>query len=147
MKDFDSLADEPWRIQVDDYDLNEPTICYPDPDRRGCFVGPLGMVHVGATVKDDEGEEMLDLEGADGRNLAAVACLPQIARLFRWIDTEYAKLGISENEQYNQFVDALKDKVCWIRACIDDRPETMTIGLHGFEPHPETGVDTDSGKQ
>ena len=132
MKNFDSLADEDWRIQIEAHDINEPTICYPDPDRRDCFVGPLVMVHVGVTTEDDEGDDALDLEGADGRNLAAVACLPQFAQLFRWIDSQYDKLGVSENAEYNTFADALKDKVDWIRSCIDDRPEILNVGQHGF---------------
>lgn len=137
MKEFDSLADERWRILVDEHDLNEPTICYPDPDRRGCFVGPLAMVYVGATVEDEDGEEVLDLADSSGRNLAAVACLPKFAELFRWIDKQYAKLGVSESEEYNNFVDALKDRVDWIRACIDDRQEMMNAGVHGFEDYRE----------
>lgn len=139
MKDFYSLADEDWRIQIDENELTEPTICYPDPDRRGCFVGPLATVHVGTTVENEDGEEVLDLECADGRNLVAVACLPQIAKLFQWIDNEYAKLGVSENEDYNNFVDALKDKVDWIRTCIDERPETLNAGQHGFERNRRNG--------
>ena len=62
MKNFDSLAEADWRIQVDEYDINLPTICYPDPDRPGFIVGPIASVHVGATVDDDEGDEALDLE-------------------------------------------------------------------------------------
>lgn len=137
MKDFDSLADEHWLIQIDERELTEPTLCYKDPDRRGFLVGPLVTVHVGTTIDDDDGFEVLDMEGADGRNLVAVACLPIFAELFRWIDQQYSKLGASENEEYNNFVDALKDRVDWIRACIDDRPATMNPGTHGFEEYRE----------
>ena len=133
MINFDSLAEEGWRIQVGAYEIDEATICYPDPDRRGCLVGPLATINVGATVEDEDGEEVLDLEGADGRNLAAIACLPQMAGLFRWIRSEAGKLGVSENDEYNAFVDELTDRIDWITACIDERPETMNVGLHGFE--------------
>jgi len=146
VKEFDSLADEEWRIQIDHYDLNEPFMCYPDPDDPRKFVGPLVTVHVGVTVKDEEGEEVLGMEGDDGRNLAAVACLPQFAELFRWIDRKYKELSIRENIEtwplkaapgtiagdYITFADALKKRVDWITSCIDDRDETMNAGQHGF---------------
>lgn len=130
---FDDLRDEDWRIQVDDYDLEEPKLCYPDPDDHRKLVGPLVTVHVGAITEDDAGEDALDMEGADGRNLMAVACLPQIAELFRWIRTEYESLGVSESEEYSVFVDSLKDRIDWIAACVDERPETLNHGLHGLE--------------
>ncbi len=135
MKNFDSLANEDWRIVVDEYDINEPTICYPDPDRGGSFVGPLAKVPVGATVENDDGEECLELDGADGRNLYAVACLPHFADLFRWIESRYSALGVSENDEYNAFVDELKDRVDWIRACIDERDMEIaaTGGPIGFQ--------------
>lgn len=137
MNEFDSMADEDWQIRVDGFDLNEPSICYPDPDRRGGFVGPLAVVYVGATVELD-GEEVLDMESADGRNLAAVACLPQMAQLFRWIIQAYSDLGVSENDEYNAFVDELIDRVQWIRNCIDFRPDMMNVGQHGFIRYPES---------
>ena len=129
MRKLDSLADEDWQILVDEYDINKPTICYPDRERRGCFVGPLAKVPVCATFENEDGDECLELDGADGRNLYAVACLPQFAELFRWIDSEYSKLGVSESDEYNAFVDSLKDRVDWIRACIDERD--MQIGATG----------------
>ena len=121
MKKFDSLADEDWRILVDEYDINEPTICYRDPDRWGAFVGPLAKVMVGATYESDDGDECLVLDGYDGRNLSAVACLPQFASLFRWIERKHPELGVSENDEYNAFVDELLNRVHWIRECIDER--------------------------
>ena len=127
MRNFDSLADEDWRILVDEYEINEPTICYPDPDRRGAFVGPLAKVPVGATVENDCGEECLELDGADGRNLYAVACLPHFADLFRWIASRYSTLGVSENDEYNEFADELKDRVDWIRECIDERDMEIAV--------------------
>ena len=136
MKDFDSLADENWRILVDEYELNEPTIYYPDSDRPGFIVGPIASVHVGATVDDDEGDEALDLEGEDGAILAAVACLPQIANLFRWIDAEYYKLGGIENGEYDSFVHGLKVRIDWIRDCINKRPKVLNVGQHGFTSFP-----------
>lgn len=140
MKNFDSLADEDWRILVDEYDINEPTICYRDPDRLGAFVGPLAKVMVGATCESDNGDECLVLDGDDGRNLYAVACLPQVASLFRWIECKYAELPVSENGEYNAFVDELKDRVDWIRECIDDRnAEIGAAGAGasiGFARHP-----------
>lgn len=126
---FDKLANEDWQILVDEHDINQPTICYPDPDRRHAFVGPLALVPVGSTVENEDGEEVLELDGADGRNLYAIACLPQFAELFRWIDAKYAELGVSENAEYNSFVDDLKSRVDWIRDCIDDRD--MEIGVGG----------------
>ena len=128
MKDFDSLANEDWQIMVDEYDINEPMICYPDPDRRGAFVGPLVKVHVGATVEGEDGDEVLDLEGFGGRNLYAVTCLPKFAKLFKWIDSQIYALGVSENDEYNKFVDDLQSRVDFIRSCIDDRD--MEIGAH-----------------
>jgi len=135
MKNFDSLADEDWRILVDEYEINEPTICYPDPDRPGAFVGPLAKVPVGATVENDDGEECLELDASDGRNLYAVACLPHFADLFRWIVSRYSALGVSENDEYNAFVDELKDRVDWIRECIDERDTEIaaTGGSIGFQ--------------
>lgn len=133
MTDLFSLADEDWRAIIDECDLNEVEICYPDPAGRGRMVGPLVKVFVGSTTSDEEGEEVIDTEGADGRNLAAVLCLPQFASLFRWITKEYDKLGVSESDEYNTFVDELKNRVDWIRQCVDDREETMNAGEHGFD--------------
>lgn len=131
---FDRLANEDWRIMVDEYDINEPMICYPDPDRRGAYVGPLVRVQVGATVENEDGDECLELNGADGRNLYAVACLPHLAALCSWIDRNYASLGVSENDEFNKFADELKARVDWIRALIDDRDMELaaTGGAVGF---------------
>jgi hypothetical protein len=136
MTDFKSLADEDWRIVVDEAELNEPTICYPDPIRPRALVGPLVMIHVGSTVDNDEGEECLDLEGADGRNLAAVACLPQFAELFRWIGKGMSELNavhFDSQHDYGRFMQELRARVDWITSCIDDRDETMNAGMHGFD--------------
>lgn len=133
MSKFFDLADQDWRVNVDECDINEPTICYPDPDQRGRIVGPLATLHVGVTVEDEEGEEAIELDGDDGRNLAAVACLPQLAELCRWIDAKYKALGVSADDEFNQFVDELKGRVDWIRDCIDGREPQMHPGLHGFE--------------
>ena len=133
MRDFFSLADEDWRAVVDECDLNEVEICYPDPAGRGRMVGPLLKVHVGCTTSDEEGEEVIDMEGADGRNLASVMCLPHLASLCRWITKEVDKLGVSANDEYNTFVDELTNRVDWIRSYIDDREDTLNAGEHGFE--------------
>lgn len=138
MTELAMLADEDWRVQIDECDINAPTIAYSDPDKPRCFVGPLVTVHVGSTVDDDEGNEALDLEGADGRNLAAVACLPQFAELLCWIELEQAKLNSvhfdSQNE-YGQFMLELRERTRWIAACINDRQETMGPGMHGFDKY------------
>ena len=133
MSTFYELADQDWRVNVDLCDMNEPTIEYPDPDRPKRMVGPLVTLYVGVTVEDEDGDEALELDGDDGRNLAAVACLPQLAGLCRWIDSEVRKLGVSVDDEYNQFVDALKDRVDWIKDCIDNRPPYMHAGQHGFD--------------
>lgn len=138
MKDFQSLSDEDWRILVDEYELNEPTICYPDPNRRGAFVGPLAKVPVGCTVENEDGDEVLEIEGADGRNLYAIACLPQFAQLFKWIDDQYSNLGVSGDDEYNRFVDELKTRVDWITACVNERDmqigPSSNIGFSRFTP-------------
>ena len=121
---FDDLAREDWLIMQGD-DITEPTIGYRDSSRRGAYVGPLAKVMIGCTIENEDGVECLDLEGADGRNLYAIACLPQFAELFRWIATRYEKLGVSRDNEFNQFVDELKDRVDWIRACIDDRTDEI----------------------
>lgn len=129
MKDFCSLSDEDWRILVDEFDVNEPTICYPDPDRRGAYVGPLAKIPVGCTVENDDGDEVLDLEGADGRNLFAVACLPQFAELVRWIRAERAKIDQPSPlpiEALMRFLRQLLERIDWIEQCINDRD--MEIG-------------------
>lgn len=127
MNTFDSLANEDWRIVVDEYDLNEPTICYPDPDHRGCFVGPLAMVPVGVTTEDDDGNDVLELDAADGRNLYAIACLPHFAELFGWIRAQAAALPESE------FVNGLMARVDWIETTINERDVQMGVGVFGFE--------------
>ena len=121
---FDDLASEDWLIMQGD-DITEPTIGYRDSTRRSAYVGPLVKVMIGCTIENDDGVECLDLEGADGRNLYAIACLPQFAELFRWITKQYAKLGVSESDEYNKFVDELKDRVDWICATIDDRADEI----------------------
>lgn len=137
-KPFDSLADEDWRIMIDEYDVNEPTICYPDPDRRGAFVGPLAKVHVGCTVENDDGDEVLDLSGASGRNLYAVACLPQFAELLRWAKKEMGSLNaihFDSASQYGRFMIELRERIAWIEACINDRDMEIGSGSGpvGFE--------------
>lgn len=132
---FQSLSEEDWRVLVDEYEINEPTICYPDPVRRGCVVGPLVTVHVGATVDDDCGDEALDLSGADGRNLAAVMCLPQFAQLFKWIREEQKSLELPHPDpvaRISRFYRELINRVDWIESCIDDRDEVMSTGMHGM---------------
>lgn len=121
---FDDLADENWLILQGD-DITEPQIGYREKNRRGAYVAPLAKVMVGCTIENEDGVECLDLDGADGRNLYAIACLPQFAELFRWITKQYAKLGVSESDEYNKFVDDLKARVDWIRACIDDRTDEI----------------------
>jgi hypothetical protein len=133
MSTFFEMADQDWRVIVDDCDITEPTIAYPDQRGRGRMVGPLVKLYVGVTVTDEDGDEALELDGEDGRNLAAVACLPQLASLCRWISKEIAKLGVSENDEYNVFVDELRNRVEWIRECIDEREPYMHPGEHGFD--------------
>lgn len=125
MSTFNDLADEDWRIVIDD-EISEPTICYPDPSRRGAYVGPLARVYVGCTIENEDGDECLELDGDDGRNLFAVACLPQFADLCKWIDARYGKLGVSENAEFNKFVDELKARVDWIREIIDTRTDEIS---------------------
>lgn len=137
MKDFDSLADEDWRIVVDEHDINEPTICYPDPDRRGCMVGPLVTVPVGCTVENDDGDEVLDLEYASGRNLYAVACLPQLAGLLRWAKAGMESLNpihFDEQTEHGRFMQELRQRIDWIETCINDRDSEIGGGsVIGFE--------------
>ncbi len=139
MKDFDSLADEDWRIIVDEYDINEPFIGYPDPDRRGCFVGPLVKVNVGATIQSEEGIEVLELDGCDGRNLFAVACLPQLADLMRWTKQAMQKLNsvhFDSQHECGQFMQELRERVAWVEDCINARDTEIGNtggGSVGFE--------------
>jgi len=138
MKDFDSLANEDWKIMVDEYDINKPSICYSDPDRRGAFVGPLAEVHVGATVENEDGDEVLELDGADGRNLYSVACLPHFAELFRWMRDGMNQLNsvhFDSQTEYGQFMRELRDRMEWIAECIDDRDMEIgaSSGVIGFE--------------
>ena len=126
MKTFDSMADEDWRIGVDACCLEEPYIVRPDSHRLGCFAGPLVTVHVNDLTENDDGYEMLDLEGVGDRNLFAVTCLPHFAQLFRWIKQNIGKLGVSESAEYNNFVDSLCDRVDWITALIDERDHEIT---------------------
>lgn len=140
-EDFDSLADENWCILIDDYDVNEPTICYPDTDRPGAFVGPLVKVHVGTTVENEDGDEVLELDGAEGRNLYAVACLPQLAGLLRWMKGGMASLNpvhFDGQHEYGRFMRELRDRIAWIEGCINDRqmeigPGSGSIGFEKFE--------------
>ena len=140
MTPFEAMATQQWRCQVDEYDLNEPTICYRDPTRPTVFVGPLATVPIGATEEDEEGETVLDIGGPDGMNLAAIMCLPQFAGLCEWIQNELSTLGPSKcdesgEDKYGAFVAGLRDRVGWIVSCINKRDETMTVGLHGFESY------------
>lgn len=126
---FDELADQRWRILLEADDINEPSIQAVDPDRRGCFIGPLAVIPVGATTEDSDGIEMLETDSDDGLILAAVACLPQFAELFRWVRNAFGDAPRSP------FVDELLDRVCWIEACIDDRDDALYPGQHGFESY------------
>jgi hypothetical protein len=133
---LETLAGEDWRIIVDEADINSPTICYPDPTRRHALVGPLATVHVGCTESDEEGEEVLDLGGADGRNLVAVACLPQMVELLIWIKVHQNKLNpihFDSQSENGRFMQGLQKRVDWILECVNDRDETMGAGEHGFE--------------
>lgn len=111
MRDFENIADEDWQIVVDKYDLNSVMICRPDESRRGVFIGPMAVINVGCTIETDEGDEVLDLSGEDGRTLFSIACLPHVAGLFRWIKKRYTELGVAESEEYNRFVDELMVRV------------------------------------
>lgn len=137
---LDSLADEDWRFQIDADQINEPTICYPDPGRRGCFVGPLATVFVGATEENEDGDEVLCVSGADGRNLAAIACLPHFAGMFRWMRQEMERLNpihFDRQSDYGRFMRELRDRMNWIACCIDERDAESDggfgPGMHGFQ--------------
>lgn len=132
---FDSLIDEDWMVHVDRDDINEPYTCRADEGIFGKrWIGPLVKVPVGSTEVDEDGEEVLDLSGPDGRNLAAVACLPEIARLFHWINEQYVQLSDAEDSSYAQMVDELIDRIIKITRCIDQRPETLEVGFHSLGP-------------
>ena len=65
MSTFFEMADQDWRVIVDDCDITEPTIAYPDQLGRGRMVGPLVKLYVGVTVTDEDGDEALELDGEE----------------------------------------------------------------------------------
>lgn len=137
MSTLDKLADEKWRIFVDECEPNEPYIGYPDPDNRGRVVGPLIKVMVGDIEENEDGDEVLIIDGDEGRNLLAVACLPQFAGLLRWLESEYQKRDVSNSDDTKRFFAQMKARINWIRDSIDKRdmdigPTDGSMGI-GFE--------------
>ena len=132
MKDtLRTLAEEEWRIQIDDIDYNEAFIVRPDKERRGTWIGPLATIHLGMTTSDDNGDDAIDLDCQDGRNLLAILLLPQFAELITWADDEMSRIinQIGGGELPDAFLRDLKKRVEWLRGAVDQRGEIITGGI------------------
>lgn len=130
--DLRELASQDWQACIRDYDINDVEICYPDTDRRGCYVGPLMTVNMGMTFENEDGDEVVDLGGMDGVTLTAVMCLPQFARLVTWADDELRKLTTiepsGENRDTGAFLAELRARVDWLIEAIDGRDTSTGFG-------------------
>jgi len=134
---LEDLASESWRIQIDDAEA-EANIVMIDKDRRGAFIGPLATVPAGCTElvvgEGGDGDYVTNLmDDADGRNLYAVAALPQFARLVCWIENELEKLGgihFAASSKEGRFHRELKNRCEWIKQLVDERERTMDNGTH-----------------
>lgn len=128
-----NLAGEDWRIQCSADDV-EAQIVRPDPDRRGFWIGPLARMPMGSTeiipteFDWDEEHETTLLDDQQGRNLFAVAALPQFARLVCWTICELDTLeGIhfDSAQEAGRFHRELRNRCKWLAELIDDRGRTM----------------------
>lgn len=137
MSKFRTLADlatEDWRFQLVP-DCNEVEFVRPDYERRGCYVGPLVRMALGATCDDGEGNDAADLAGEDGRNLYVIALLPEFARLVTWGLDELGRLNaihFDQNTEAGRFNVRLRSRLEVLRAAVDARPAIVTPGMHGM---------------
>lgn len=117
------LATEDWRIQCSSDDA-EAQIVQPDPDRRGRWVGPLATIPMGCTEMCDDGEgdyDVILLDNQDGRNLFAVAALPQFARLVCWAMDELEQLNgihFDSTSESGRFHRELRNRCKWLEQLI-----------------------------
>jgi len=131
--DLRNLADEEWRIRIMAEDA-EAEVVRPDPSRRGFWIGPLARMPMGSTeivsagVDGDDEYEATLLDDQQGRNLFAVAALPQFARLVTWAIRELDKLNgihFDSATESGRFHRELRNRCEWIAQTINDRGRTM----------------------
>jgi len=114
-----TLADEEWRVLADPLEP-EATIVRPDRQRGGgAYIGPLATVNISVTTEDEDGEEVIELDNQDGRNLCAIAALPQFAKLVNRIND-----GAGADE--------IRARAEWLSELVDDRDDEMHEGAHEF---------------
>jgi hypothetical protein len=74
-----------------------------------------------------------DLGGADGRNLYAIALLPQFAGLVEWVLAEIARMSgmaMSSFTEHGRFVQELRQRAQALADAVDERPDTLADGIH-----------------
>lgn len=139
--DLDRLAREDWRMQPC-ASVAEARIVMPDRDRRGCWIEPIAEIPTGCTetvIDDGTGPDVLStyettlINNIEGRNLYAIAAIPQMARLITWAMNEMCKLNPihfdSQNES-GRFMRELRNRMNWIRESIEKRDRTLDDGTH-----------------
>jgi len=128
------VAEWDWRMHYDpSEDPNIVLFLAPDRRRRGAWIGPLVNVPMGMTTRDDDGEEMLDLEGVDGALLYAVAAVPQLARLVTWAHEAIEKLNpihFDSATEAGRFNRELRERLRWLVTMVAQRDETLSEGYH-----------------
>jgi len=140
MKDtLRTLAKEDWRIKIDDIDENEVAIFRPDIEKRGAWIGPLASVFLGMVVDDGDGGDAFSLDCQSGRNLYAVAMLPQFAGLVTWIDGELKRIMKQIGDELpDAFLRELKDRIDWLIEAVDRRDESMSEGTYNLMSYERT---------
>jgi hypothetical protein len=137
MKTLAELAGEKWYFQPS-LDDDNADILRRDKNGRS-WIGPLATVPLGEKFEDEaDGDEAFFIEGEDGRNLYAVAALPQFAALVTWareelkrLDETYsdsAKTLTGEAAENRKFREALAERLAWLTKLVDERDPEMYEG-------------------
>lgn len=129
MATLKELAAEDWRLRIETYDA-EATIVRPEPG--GTWIGPLATMTIGMMTDDEDGE-VACMDNQDGRNMVAIACMPQFAELVTWAIAELYKLNpihFDQQSDYGKFTTDLDRRLHWLRALVDERVETLAGGTH-----------------
>lgn len=131
--DLRALSQEDWRIQIKAEDA-EAIIVTPDTERRGWWIGPLVDMPMGSqeTVSPefdgDEEYETTLTEGSEGRNLYAVAALPQFARLVVWALDKLGELNgihFDSTNDSGRFHRELYNRCRYLAELIGNRQRTL----------------------
>ena len=128
------LAAAKWRIRSSAADASAK-IVRPDLSRRGVWIGPLATVPLGSWQYsiDEDNDAEADLRCEDGRNLFAIAAVPQFARLVEWALAEIEQLNPIHFDSANQsgrFMRELRNRCEWLSELITTRKDSIPEGDH-----------------